>query len=130
LQVLNGSGVKGIAGSTKTAFTTAGFANGGPIGDADRTDYAQTQIRYVPGALAKAQVVQSWLGGIGQLVALPAASGSAAVVLVVGRDFLSVSKPGSKPTVTTTSSTLPANPGSTPGVTVPPTTGGAQVGCG
>jgi LCP family protein required for cell wall assembly len=130
VQVLNGSGVKGIASSTKTALTTAGFADGGPVGDADRSDYAETQVRYIPGALGKAEVVASYLGGVGQLVALPAVTGHAAVVVVVGQDFQAVTAPGSKPTTAPTSSTLPANPGSTPGVTVPPTNGGAQVGCG
>jgi len=130
VQVLNGSGVNGIAGATKTALVTAGFADGGPVGDADRHDYAQTQVRYAPGALGKAEVVASYLGGVGHLVALPAASGSAAVVVVVGQDFRAVVKPGTNPTATPTSSTLPANPGSTPGVTVPRTNGGAQVGCG
>jgi LCP family protein required for cell wall assembly len=130
VQVLNGSGVKGVAGSTKTALVTAGFADGGPVGDADRHDYAQTQVRYVPGALGKAQVVASYLGGVGQLVALSGRAGAAAVVVVVGQDFQAVVAPGSKPTATTTSSTVAANPGSTPGVTVPANNGGAQVGCG
>ena len=131
VQVLNGSGVKGVAGSTSTALTGFGFASGGAPGDADRHDYAQTQVRYVPGALGKAEVVQSYLGGVGQLVALPAASGSAAVVVVVGQDFQAVVKPGTKAAATTTSSTVAANPGSTPGVTVPATPNGqAQVGCG
>jgi LCP family protein required for cell wall assembly len=131
VQVLNGSGVKGIAGSTKTALVTDGFADGGPVGDADRHDYAQTQVRYVPGALGKAEVVASYLGGVGQLVALPGSAGAAAVVVVVGQDFQAVVKPGTKSTVTATSSTLPANPGTTPGVTVPATpNGSARVGCG
>jgi hypothetical protein len=133
VQVLNGSGVKGIASSTKTALLANGFTDGGVVGDADRSDYAATQIRYVPGALAKAEVVASYLGGVGQLVALPAASGTAAVVVVVGRDFVAVTKPGSHSTVaTTTSSTLPANPGTlAPGVTAPASTDGRPpVGCG
>jgi LCP family protein required for cell wall assembly len=132
VQVLNGSGVKGIAATTKTALTGFGFADGGAAGDADRHDYAQTEVRYVPGALGKAQVVASYLGGVGQLKALPGASGGAAVVVVLGRDFQSVVKPGSHPTVpSSTSSTLPPNPGSTPGVTPPTTVAGKpQVGCG
>ncbi|HEX4491171.1 MAG TPA: LCP family protein [Acidimicrobiia bacterium] len=134
VQVLNGSGVKGIAGATKTALTGFGFADGGAAGDADRSDYAQTEVRYVPGALGKAQVVASYLG-VGKLVALPSASSASAQVLVVlGRDFniQAVSKPGSHPTVvSSTSSTLPANPGSTPGLTTPTTVAGKpQVGCG
>ena len=52
--------------------------------------------------------------------------------VVLGRDFQAVAKPGSQATVpSSTSSSLPANPGSTPGVTAPPTVPGkSQVGCG
>jgi LCP family protein required for cell wall assembly len=130
VRVLNGSGVRGVAGASKTALLAAGFADGGPISDADRSDYPQTLVRYVPGALGKAQVVASWLGGVGQLVALPSVTGSAAVVVVIGHDFQTVVRPGSHPTVSSpTSSTLAPNPGSTPGVTTPKNGGRQQVGC-
>jgi LCP family protein required for cell wall assembly len=132
IQVLNGSGVKGIAASTKTALSAFGFADGGPSEDASRSDFAQTQVQYVPGALQKAEVVASYLGGVGQLVAITASASSAQVIVVIGRDFRGAAKPGSHPIIsTTTSSTLPANPGSTPGVTAPPTEAGRPpVGCG
>jgi len=132
LQVLNGSGVKHIAGTTQTTLVADGFVAGAPASDADRTNYSQTEVRYAPGAIGKAQVVASYLGGVGQLVALPAATGNAQVIVVLGRDFQQVVTPGSHPTVSsTTSSTLPPNPGSTPGVTVPKTVDGRpQVGCG
>jgi hypothetical protein len=114
VQVLNGSGVKGVALTTKTALAGAGFTDGGPIGDADRSDYSQTEIRYAPGALDKALVVASYLGGVGRPVALSSASGSAQVVVVIGRDFQGA-----------------PNPGSTPGITAPATEKGRpQVGCG
>jgi len=133
VQVLNGSGVKGVAGSTKAALVAAGFTDGGPIGDADRSDYPQTEVRYVPGALGKAQVVAAYLDGAGQLVALPSATGTAAVTVVIGRDFQQVVKPGTHPTVSSssTSSTVAPNPGSAPGVTAPKTEAGRPaVGCG
>jgi LCP family protein required for cell wall assembly len=132
VQVLNGSGVRGVAGTTKTALTAAGFADGGPIGDADRSDYSQTEVRYVPGALGKAEVVASYLGGVGKLVALAGVSGSASVVVVLGRDFQSVVKPGSRSSASSsTSSTVPPNPGKTPGITAPVTEKGRPpVGCG
>jgi LCP family protein required for cell wall assembly len=133
VQVLNGSGVKGVALTTKTALAGAGFTDGGPIGDADRSDYSQTEIRYAPGALDKALVVASYLGGVGRPVALSSASGSAQVVVVIGRDFQGVVVPGSHPTASTstTSSTVAPNPGSTPGITAPATEKGRpQVGCG
>jgi LCP family protein required for cell wall assembly len=132
VQVLNGSGVKGVAGATKTALVAAGFKDGGPIGDADRSDYPQTEVRYGPGDLGKAQVVASYLGGVGQLVALSSTSGSAPITVVLGRDFVSVAAPGSHPSVSsTTSSTVAPNPGHTPGVTAPVTEAGRPVvGCG
>ena len=133
VQVLNGSGVKGVALTTHTALAGAGFADGGPIGDADKSDYSLTEVRYVPGALAKAQVVASYLGGVGKLVALSGPAANAQVVVVIGRDFDGVVVPGSHPTPssTTTSSTIAPNPGSTPGLTVPATEKGRpQVGCG
>lgn len=133
VQVLNGSGVKGAAGSTKTALVAGGFTDGGVAGDADRSDYQQTEVRYVPGALAKAQVVASWLGGVAvKFVPLSGPAGNAQVVVVVGRDFHSVAAPGGHPVIpTTTSSTVAANPGSTPGLTVPHSEAGRPpVGCG
>ena len=86
----------------------------------------------MPGALGKAQVVASYLDGVGQLVALPGATGNAQVVVVLGRDFQDIVRPGSHSNVsTTTSSTVPPNPGVTPGVTVPVSERGRPpVGCG
>jgi LCP family protein required for cell wall assembly len=132
VQVLNGSGVKGVAATTKSALTDARFKDGGPIGDADRSDYEVTEVRYPPGAIGKAQVVLSYLGGAGKLVALPSATTGGAVLLVLGRDFDGVSKPGSKSTATSsTSSTVAPNPGVTPGIKAPITEAGRPVvGCG
>jgi LCP family protein required for cell wall assembly len=132
VQVLNGSGVKGVAATTKTALTAAGFADGGPIGDADRSDYPETEVRYAQGSQDKALVVASYLGGVGQLVALSSATSSAPVVVVIGRDFQRVVRPGSTTgSATTTSSTVAPNPGFTPGITAAPTEKGRPpVGCG
>jgi hypothetical protein len=122
-----------VAGTTKTALINAGFVDGGPVGDADRSTYDQTEVRYLPGSEDKARVVASYLDGVGKLVALPAGSTGAAVMLVIGRDFDGVVVPGSTPATssTTTSSTVAPNPGSTPGITIPATEKGRpQVGCG
>jgi LCP family protein required for cell wall assembly len=135
VQVLNGSGVKGIAAATKTALTGAGFADGGPSGDADRSTYTATEVRYPAGAKAKAQVVASYLDGAGELVPLPAGTTGTAIVVVVGGDFTGVVRPGSTgssvTSSTSTTSTVAPNPGSTPGITIPPTEKDRpQVGCG
>jgi LCP family protein required for cell wall assembly len=131
VQVLNGSGVRGAAAATTSALSAAGFASGGPAADADRHDYAATEIRYAPGDLGKARVVASYLGGVGKLVGLPDASQDAPIIVVIGSDFQSVTTLGSHPTPTTTTTTVPPNPGTTPGVTAAPTEAGRPpVGCG
>jgi hypothetical protein len=63
---------------------------------------------------------------------LKAAPAGADVVIVLGRDFVSVVAPGTHPAASSTSSStqLP-NSGTTPGVTVPAAAPGQQlVGCG
>jgi LCP family protein required for cell wall assembly len=136
VQVLNGSGVKGAAGRAETALLTAGFANGGAVGDADRSDYTLTEVRYAPGATDKARVVAAYLGGTGRLVALRSAAGSTDVVVVLGGDFVGVARPGSHPTTSAASTvatvaTVAPNPGTTPGITAPRTPAGSPaVGCG
>jgi LCP family protein required for cell wall assembly len=136
VKVLNGSGVKGQARTTLDALGGAGFKTIGPPADADRRDYATTEVRYAPGAKAKAQLVAAYLG-VGTLVAGDNVVGSD-VTIVLGRDFQHVTAPTSAPaTVGTTAaassaSTTPttaggakANPGQTPGVAPQP-----LVGCG
>ncbi len=131
VQVLNGSGVKGVAGTTATALTAHGFASGGAAADADRHTYTTTEVRYAPGAQDKARVVMAYLGGAGTLVALASAPAGADVVVVVGHDFSAVSAPGAPTTTAAPTSTASPNPGSTPGVTVPKTADGLPlVGCG
>jgi LCP family protein required for cell wall assembly len=134
VKVLNGSGVKGQAGTTLDALGAAGFKMIQPAADADRRDYATTEVRYAEGAKAKAQLVAAYLG-VGNLVAGGTVVGSD-VTIVLGRDFQHVTAPTSAPvTVATTApsvSTTPttaggpkANPGQTPGVAPQP-----LVGCG
>lgn len=128
---LNGSGVRGAAGSASTALLAKGFASGGAASDADRSDYRLTEVRYAPGAEDKAKVVAAYLGGVGRLVPLQSAPSGTDVVVVLGRDFVGVAAPGSHPRSTSTVSTAPPNPGTTPGITVPPAQAGRPaVGCG
>ena len=134
VMVQNGSGVPGAAGDTLEALRGLGFAGIDPPADADRLDYAVSEIRYAPGAEGPARLVKAYLAGAGKLVPLDEAPGAAEVVLVVGRDFEGVYAPGTAPTTTmpaTTSTTLPANPGTLPGVTTPydPSSGLPPVGC-
>lgn len=134
VQVLNGSGVAGIAGSTLDSLHALGFAGIDPPGDADRLDYAATEIRYAPGAEGHARLVKAYLAGAGTLVPLDEAPAAADVVLVLGRDFEGVYAPGTAPTTTaapTTTTTIPPNPGTLPGLrsTHDPNSGLPLVGC-
>jgi LCP family protein required for cell wall assembly len=90
--VENGSGRLGLGASTFTALQREGFSMSGAATNADRSDYAVTEVRYAPGKQAQAQLVLSYLDGAGKTVALKSSPGSD-VVLVIGRDFSAVSAP-------------------------------------
>jgi LCP family protein required for cell wall assembly len=133
LMVLKGSGKGGAAKSTLAALAAQGFQRVDPPADADRSDYAQTEVRYASGKQKEAQLVLAYLGGVGKLVPGGNVVGSD-VTLVIGRDFQQVTPPTTAPasttttapTVQTTSATGPqANPGLTPGMKPQP-----LVGCG
>ncbi|MCU1428898.1 MAG: transcriptional attenuator, LytR family [Actinomycetia bacterium] len=129
VKVLNGSGVRGKAATTLTALGAAGFQPLTPPADADRSDYATTEVRYATGALHKAQLVAAYLG-TGNLVAGGNVVGSD-VTVVLGRDFQQVSTPTTVPPSTTpqvTTATVPAtgpraNPGQVAGTKVQPLVG-------
>jgi LCP family protein required for cell wall assembly len=89
VQVLNGSGTQGAAGEASQALTQLGFPSGG-IGNDSRGTVAKTEIRYQPGADAKAALVGQAVPGA-KLVADSSLSGTD-VVLVVGKDFGGVAK--------------------------------------
>jgi LCP family protein required for cell wall assembly len=120
VSVQNGSGVGGAAGRADADLAAAGFVIGAPAANADRSNYAVTEVRFAPGAKEKGQLVLAYLGGAGKLVELESAPNGAAVVVVLGRDFDAVSAPAtSTPTApsqtgtsgTTTTTSPPANPG-------------------
>jgi LCP family protein required for cell wall assembly len=83
VQVLNGSGRPGEAGSALTKLGQAGFAGSG-TGDA--TGRATTLIRHAPGAEAKAGLLQTFVIGPAELKSDATVKGSD-VVLVTGRSF-------------------------------------------
>jgi hypothetical protein len=133
VKVLNGSGVQGLAAKTQAQLNVSGFHTLPPPGDADRSDYATTQIHYAPGSKAEAQLTAVYLG-TGTLVPGGNVVGSN-VTVVLGRDFKQVTPPTTAgtsttaapvPTTPTTAASGPrANPGQTPGVPSQP-----LVGCG
>ena len=57
-------------------FRVSGSRPCTPATNADRSDYAVTEVRYAPGAENKGRLVLAQLGGAGKLVALDAAPGA------------------------------------------------------
>ena len=84
--VLNGSGVAGRAGETSQVLASAGFVIVN-VGDADRPDYARTQVRYAPGSFEAARTVAAALPG-SELIE---DAGATTVTIVLGQDFTGVS---------------------------------------
>jgi len=136
VSVWNGSGVQGAAADTLGALAAEGFQRAS-ADNADRSDYERTEVRYRPGKRDAARLVAAYLRAGGALV--EDADADVDVIVVVGRDFTGVevpggsasTAPGAPPTAAASTSEPPANPGSTPGVTVPPSeVGRPLVGCG
>jgi hypothetical protein len=130
VRVLNGSGITGSARTLSDELTALGFLNGG-YGNSSRTGVALTEVHTGPNDSAAGALVAAYLGGASVVKddALPAGS----VVVIVGTDQPTPHAPGPAGATATssTSSTIPANPGTTPGVTVPITERGRPlVGCG
>lgn len=109
IAVRNGSGRNGLGATVVNSLQDLDFAVLPPAANADRSDYVTTEVRYAPGAQSKGQYVLAALGGIGKLVELPdGASGGADVVLVLGQDFTSVTRPAASSPKTS----KPETPGS------------------
>lgn len=104
VRVLNGTRRGGLAGITIAALQQAGFSPAG-IGDAKIPGTA-TEVRYRTGAEEQARLVQSYLGGVGTLVADPTIT-SADVVVVLRGDFQAVSAPGLSSTTAPATSAKP-----------------------
>jgi LytR cell envelope-related transcriptional attenuator len=111
--VENGSGTTGLGARANDALGGLGFSAVGGATNADRSDYAVTEVRYASGAVAKAQFLFSYLGGAGKVVALQGdAPAGADVVLVLGRDYDGLTRPAATPASTAASGTKPTSSGS------------------
>jgi len=123
--VRNGSGRTGEGARAVANLRRLGFAAISPATNADRTDYAVTEVRYAPAARAGADLVLASLGGAGRLVQSSTGSG-VDVELVIGRDYHGLSQPPA-PSARSASPSVGAGStptaGSAPGTTVP------SVGC-
>ena len=114
--VVDGSGVKGRAESVAAAFRAHGFKIGG-VGDATRSDFAKTQVRYGSGDVAKGFTVAFYVG-TGNYVEGPTTARlgnktlKGDVLVVLGRDFPQL--PGGLerpvPSTTTTAHTSTSRP--------------------
>ncbi len=84
VRVLNGAGVAGAAGTLAEKLKVAGF-NVLEVGDANRSDYAVTEIRHSPTYDESARTLGAALVGA-KVIADPAAAGSATLTVIVGAD--------------------------------------------
>jgi len=99
VNVYNGSGRSGLAAQAAAGLTKAGFKVAG-TGNADRQDYARTEIRYGSGGEAAARAVLAVVPSAKLVQRGDVGSG---VQLVLGSDFTSVGASASKAPAATTS---------------------------
>jgi LCP family protein required for cell wall assembly len=120
VQVQNGSGTSGQAGEVAGAMQEAGYNVTGQ-GDAERFDFAQTTVRYVPGQEAAADLVRRSLDGPVVLEQVPAIDG-ADVILITGQDFVGVraepAPPDDQTPTTAPTAEVPTPEAPTPSTTV------------
>jgi LCP family protein required for cell wall assembly len=91
VDVFNGTRRAGLASSTATALRAAGFGVGG-TGNADRRDYARTEIRYDPEREAQARTLATVIAGA---TLVERAGLGESVQLVLGSGFVGVKGAGS-----------------------------------
>jgi LCP family protein required for cell wall assembly len=128
LTVKNGSGATGAAGTALAQLAALGFQESAPASDADRSNYAVTEVRYAPNAQAKASLVLANLGGAGKLVASASIPAGTDVLVVLGQDFRQVTTPTAAAPTTppTTSVNTPAIGGPTTTTGIPANPGGVM----
>ncbi len=104
VEVLNGSGTSGQAGTVNDDLSSVGFTVIG-TGDAERFDFANTVVRYTPGNEASADLVRRYLVAGAQLEEV--ADLPAPVVVVTGLDYAGVNaEPAPSDSTTTTTTTV------------------------
>jgi LCP family protein required for cell wall assembly len=84
VDVFNGSGTSGLAGSAAEALTAAGYGIGS-TGNADSMDYARTEIRYAAADKAMAKTLATAVPGAKLAADEDVPAGT--VQLVIGSDF-------------------------------------------
>ncbi len=123
VRVLNGRGVAGVAASTASKLTSAGFKVVS-TGDAPNFNYTASQIQYGPDGAAAAATLAAHVEGSVTLVPDSSLTGSE-VNLIIGSDLEGISATASSTTTTTggattstSTSTTTTTPSSTP-TTIP-----------
>jgi polyisoprenyl-teichoic acid--peptidoglycan teichoic acid transferase len=106
VRVFNGSGQNGLATNAATELRGQGFVN---VGVGNQPGVNVTEVRYRPGSKDKANVVQSYLGGVGKLVEDKSVV-QADVSLVLGQDFKAVTPPPNAAAPETTAAPAPSAP--------------------
>jgi LCP family protein required for cell wall assembly len=147
VRIVNGTPTPGAAQPVVAEFVRAGYHVVGPAQDADRTDYAFTQVRYAPGEEQSGFTVALGLKTLNLLPAIDRRNTlNADVLVIVGKDYNTLQRTlgpastvagGSVPTTTTTvaaptTTTTTVTPPSTADprfVPADPKTGGPLVGC-
>ena len=118
VRVLNGTGRSGQASEVTQGLTAAHFNVAGS-GDADSFKYIKSVISYGQGQLAKAQLLQPYVGGGAQLKEDLTLRG-VDLVLTTGADFTNIRSVGDTASTTTSTTaptaktTVPANKGAAP----------------
>lgn len=109
VQVLNGNGTSGAAGTAAGQLRGVGFTVSG-TGDASTFTYTSNEVEYGPAGLEAAQLLQRSLVGGATLVEQSGLTGDS-VVLVIGSSYSGVNAPaGGSSSATTT--TVPSTPAS------------------
>ena len=109
--MFNGSGANGTADQAATQLRQQGFVT---VGVGNQPRVGATEVRYRPGSLDKARVVQTYLGGAGRLVE-DRSIVEADVAVVQGADFKAVTPPpgAAAPDTGAPASSAPAAPATT-----------------
>jgi LCP family protein required for cell wall assembly len=118
VRVFNGSGVTGLAAPTSDEHVAQGFVPAG-IGDNPEGGVDTTQIRYRSDSADKAEVVQAFLGGVGELVEDDSIV-EADVQVVLGPDFQGVTPAVTEAPVDTAPTTAAPPETGTPETVAPP----------
>jgi LCP family protein required for cell wall assembly len=100
VEVLNGNGVAGSAGSAATQLQTLGYKIAGTT-DAAQYTYTANEIEYPPSQVAAARLLESDLAGGATLVPDSSLSGSS-ITLIIGSAYDGVTSSSSTGTPTTT----------------------------